>query len=242
MTSGDESLRDPGRGGFKAVRWARFLQDVQAVHDAARSQPVVVGTYRADELRRHGVGVVQLWPPSLPRNARSVPRGIHAFQAMTLPPASTLWVAAATGERIIASLHVEFVGDIARSCEAVDVQVNGVGSRYVLRLEPRDIAVARCLDMIGYGPDGGGGLSRLRASFPWRWVPDGDVGRLRSERLPDEQMRNLVVRFSCAPGAPPSVTEQFRAGCADVPALQDAPSRAEMAAALDAFFGPHDRT
>ena len=226
-------MSDPGRGGLKAVRWRRFLQDDAALRDAARSRRVVLGTYPAEELRRCGVGVVQLWPTAAPRSGRRLPLGLQAFQAMTAPPASCLWVAGATHERITDSLHVEFVGDVARVARAVDIQPDGVGWEFVLSVEPTRTALAHGLDVLGLDAHDGERFTRFRAWFPWRW-PAADLGR--PEAVPAEQMRSLVDRFRLGPDSPAVVTEQRAAHCADVPLLPDAPTRAEVATVLDAFF------
>jgi hypothetical protein len=233
LTAADDTMSDPGRGGLKAVRWRRFLQDHGAVRDAARSRHVVLGTYAAEELRACGVGVVQLWPTAPPRSASRVPLGMQAFRAMTAPPASCLWVAGATRDRITDSLHVEFMGDIARVAQAVDIQPDGVGREFVLGLEPARSALARGLDALGLDADGGERFTRFRAWFPWHW-PAADPGR--PQAVPVEQLRSFVGRFRLGPGASPAVTEQLAAHCADVPALPDSPTRTEVAAVLDAFF------
>ncbi len=231
----DETISDPGRGGLKAVRWGRFLRDHEAVREAARTHRVVLNTYSADELRTDGVGVVQLWPPSVPPSRRQTPLGVQAFQATFAPPGACLWAAATTRERITDSVHIELVGDIARVCEPVDLQTDGVGREYVLSVEPVAMALARCLDIVTASAPDVELLTRLRGYFPWQWTNDQN-GRPRPHRLPPEQMRDLRVRFSCTPGSSPTVIDDIRTHCADVPALPETPARADVAAVLDAFF------
>ena len=235
MTEHDEELSNPGRGGLKAVRWARFLQDPQAVREAAHTRRVVLGTYPPDKLRKYGVGVVNMWPPSVPRHPRMVPLDIRAFQTTFAPPGSCLWTAATTRERITASVHIEFMGDTARVSEPVDIQTNGVGREYILSVEPVAMALARCLDIVGASAHDVELLTRLRGYFPWRWTKDKNE-RIRPQRLPSEQMRDLRVRFSCTPGSSPTVIDDIRSYCDDAPALPGVPTRADVAAVLEAFF------
>lgn len=225
------------RRGFKATyQDTRLKQDPAALHERAAREPVELGLYAADRLRKYGVGVPLLWPTAITRFGRQMPLGMQAFQAMTRPPASCLWVAATTRTQVFASLHVEFVGGIARVCEAVDIPAGeGIGREYALTLEPVAHVLARCLDTAGFVDEVSEDLlSRVRGWFPWRWRTDGHV-----EHVPDTQQRNLVLHLEHAPGTPLRVTEQRREHADDVATLSDTPSRGDLQAVLQALFaGP----
>ncbi len=233
-----DTLVPPGRGGRKAVKWNHFLRDPQAVHEVARSRRVILGTQPADRLRKFGVGVPMLWPSQTSAELRRAPLDIQVFQALARPPASWLWAATASPERIVASVHIEFVADdTARVCEAVDVQPDGVGRDFVLSIEPAATAIARCLDTVGFGepPTSSQERTRFRASFPFRWI--GDV----REAVPPEQVRGLTVRFTTEPDGTRVVEHQRRTSCDDVGDVPAHPTRAELTAALSAFLGQSEQ-
>lgn len=226
----------PSRGFREAFRDTRLKRDPAALAARAAQEQVELGVYSPQQLRNHGVGVPPLWKASV-RLSRQSPLGIRAFQTLTQPPASCLWVAASTRAQIFASLHIEFVGDIARVCEALEIEAGGAtGREYRLTLEPVDHVMARCLDTAGFGADVAEDLlSRVRGWVPWQWVPDKD-GQTKPRVVPEERLRNLVVALERIPGAPVVVTEQRRENVDDVPVLPDSPSRGDMRATLRALF------
>ncbi|WP_375490071.1 hypothetical protein [uncultured Jatrophihabitans sp.] len=237
MPRSEKSLR-------QIYRETRLRQRPADAYVTAMREPVPMGSYTPQQLRRWGVGVPLLWLPAAVRFGPQTPQGLRTFVAASDPPGSILWAAAATPTQIVTSLHIDFVGEIARVCEAVDIQPDGRGLRYGLTLEPIDHAIGRALDVCGFGADGVAvevNRTDLRAVIPWRWTPD-EHGQLRAHTVPDDERHDLVLHMDCAADSAPRVAEHRRDGADTVPVLSGVPTRADVQAALHAFFAASPTT
>jgi hypothetical protein len=225
-------LTDGSRKGLvQTFRDTQVLRKPERLYERALGGRLDLGTFRTSWLKKNGVGVMPLWPYSMPAGKFSrLPSVAQAWHSVLRPPGTCLWVFTTTGTQGLASWHAEFMGDIARVARAVslDTPRSAEAESYELYLAPRqDVISAFVSQAFSTGDTDRGSL--VRAWFPFAYPTSG-----RPAMYPEGQQPAVRLAFEVPAGLHAVLNDQTLSNVS-IAELHTTPTVDDVISFLDAF-------